>query len=174
MTTRKNAAPKPTRRGKAPPAKRPSGRPAATLDWSAFDRLCGIQCTLREVASYFDVHEDTIEAACRREHGQTFGEYAESRRGKGRASLRRKQFELALAGDKTMLIWLGKQYLGQSDKSTTELTGKDGGPMEMKGTPLTDAERAARVADILAIALARRAEADARADVSRNESTPAR
>jgi hypothetical protein len=27
--------------------------------------------------------------------------------------------ELALAGDRTMLIWLGKQYLGQSDKQET-------------------------------------------------------
>ena len=38
---------------------------------------------------------------------------------KGRATLkrrlRRKQLELALEGDKTMLIWLGKQMLGQVD-----------------------------------------------------------
>ena len=30
-------------------------------------------------------------------------------------SLRRKQYELALEGDRTMLIWLGKQHLGQSE-----------------------------------------------------------
>jgi len=32
-----------------------------------------------------------------------------------KASLRSKQVELALAGDTTMLIWLGKQLLGQKD-----------------------------------------------------------
>lgn len=32
-----------------------------------------------------------------------------------RASLRRQQIKQALAGDATMLIWLGKQYLGQKD-----------------------------------------------------------
>jgi hypothetical protein len=31
--------------------------------------------------------------------------------------LRRKQLEKAMGGDSTMLIWLGKNMLGQSDKS---------------------------------------------------------
>lgn len=31
-------------------------------------------------------------------------------------SLRRKQFELAMKGNVTMLIWLGKNCLGQTDK----------------------------------------------------------
>jgi hypothetical protein len=34
----------------------------------------------------------------------------------GFVSLRRKQYELAMAGNATMLIFLGKQYLGQADK----------------------------------------------------------
>lgn len=38
--------------------------------------------------------------------------------------MRSTQFKLALLGDKTMLVWLGKQYLGQADKQ--ELTGRDG------------------------------------------------
>jgi hypothetical protein len=32
-----------------------------------------------------------------------------------RGSLKREQARKALAGDTTMLIWLGKQYLGQKD-----------------------------------------------------------
>jgi hypothetical protein len=46
---------------------------------------------------------------------------------KCKASLRRKQFELAQAGNVTMLIWLGKNLLGQKDRH--ELTGKDGAPL---------------------------------------------
>jgi hypothetical protein len=34
-------------------------------------------------------------------------------RDKGRGSLRRKQYQLALQGNPTMLIWLGKQWLNQ-------------------------------------------------------------
>ena len=30
-------------------------------------------------------------------------------------ALKKKQFELALKGDVKMLIWLGKQYLGQTE-----------------------------------------------------------
>ena len=37
----------------------------------------------------------------------------------GNVSLRRKQFELAMNGNVTMNIWLGKQKLGQSDKVET-------------------------------------------------------
>lgn len=40
-----------------------------------------------------------------------------------KVSLRRKQVELAMAGDKTMLIWLGKNYLGQTDKLEAAHTG---------------------------------------------------
>lgn len=39
--------------------------------------------------------------------------------------LRAAQYKAAMGGNTTMLIWLGKQRLGQSDKN--ELTGKDGG-----------------------------------------------
>lgn len=38
--------------------------------------------------------------------------------------LRAAQYKAAMEGNTTMLIWLGKQRLGQSDKN--ELTGKDG------------------------------------------------
>ena len=39
----------------------------------------------------------------------------------GKLSLRHKQFQMALEQDSvSMAIWLGKQYLGQSDKTQTE------------------------------------------------------
>ncbi len=41
----------------------------------------------------------------------------------GKASLRRKQYEIAMSGNTTMLIWLGKQALGQSDKQEILQTG---------------------------------------------------
>jgi hypothetical protein len=44
-------------------------------------------------------------------------------------------------GNATMAIWLGKQYLGQSDKISQQMTGSDGGPIslllgEIKGRTL--------------------------------------
>ncbi len=94
------------------------------LDWKVFDDLCGIQCTLEEIASWFDCSEDTIERRVEEHTGLKFADYYAKKRGKGKVSLRRKQFQTALAGDKTLLIWLGKQYLGQSDKIEVEETNE--------------------------------------------------
>ena len=50
-------------------------------------------------------------------------------RDQGRATLRRLQWQRAHAGSDTMLIWLGKQMLGQRDKAELEAYGKDGAPL---------------------------------------------
>lgn len=46
------------------------------------------------------------------------------------ASLRRKQFEMAMAGSIPMLIFLGKNYLKQSDRLTH--VGDDGSPVAVQ------------------------------------------
>ena len=58
----------------------------------------------------------------------------ENGRANGRQTLRRLQWQAANEGNSTMLVWLGKQLLGQRDK--TELTGADGGPMQMQTVSL--------------------------------------
>ena len=79
-----------------------------------FENLCGIQCTLEEVCSFFDVEDDTLNSWCKKTYGCTFSEVFKKKRGIGKISLRRTQWQLAQK-DKTMAIWLGKQYLGQRD-----------------------------------------------------------
>ena len=74
-----------------------------------------IQATLRECAGWFNCSIDTIEAAVKRTHGVDFAEYKEQKSGKGKISIRRKQFEVAMNGNIAMLIWLGKNWLGQTD-----------------------------------------------------------
>lgn len=90
------------------------------IKWDEFDKLCGMQCSLEEIASWFDCSADTIERSVKREHGVKFAEYFEQKRGKGKIALRRKQYEVALGGNIPMLIWLGKQYLDQKDKQENE------------------------------------------------------
>jgi hypothetical protein len=101
--------------GKKPSGK-PTGRPQIQIDWQEFDKLCYIQCTRREIADWFDCSEDTIERACLRDKGLAFALYFDQKKGTGKISLRRKQYEIAMGGNIAMLIWLGKQYLMQSDK----------------------------------------------------------
>lgn len=105
-------------------------RPRIEINWPDFDKLCAMQCTVLEIASWFDCSEDTIKRAVKRRWHMPFEEYAASKKLKGNISIRRQQFERAQAGDKTMLIWWGKQYLGQQDRAQAEHTGKDGGPIE--------------------------------------------
>jgi len=111
-------------------------RPRKEINWEEFDKLCGLHTTQEEIANWFSVSVDTIDRAVKREHKVGFAEYYAQKAAVGKVSLRRKQFELAQKGDKTMLIWLGKQHLGQSEKiaQKNEHSGPEGKPIETKGT----------------------------------------
>jgi hypothetical protein len=91
------------------------------IDWNAFDALCRIHCTPDEAASVLGVSRETLARRCKEEKHATLDEYMSPRRAGGRAMLRRKQFELAVQeGHPTMLIWLGKNMLGQADRYEAE------------------------------------------------------
>lgn len=94
-------------------------RPRKQIDEEQFKKLCGIQCTLQEIAGFFDCCEDTIENWCKRELKQSFSDAYKIHSAQGKISLRRMQFKLA-EKSAAMAIFLGKQYLGQSDR--TEFT----------------------------------------------------
>lgn len=98
------------------------GRPRIEIDFKELDKLCALQCTQEEIAGWFECSIDTIEARIKETHGMTFPEYFAQRRSGGKISLRRKQYETAMSGNPTMLIWLGKQYLNQSDKQDSNVT----------------------------------------------------
>lgn len=91
-------------------------RPRKEIDLEQFKKLCGLQCTLAEIAGFFDVHEDTIKNYCKRELKMTFAEAFKQYSMAGKISLRRSQLELAKK-NAAMAIWLGKQYLGQKEDS---------------------------------------------------------
>ena len=56
------------------------------------------------------------------ERDPEFQRIIDEARASGRATLRRLQWQRANGGSDTMLIWLGKQMLGQKDKVETEAT----------------------------------------------------
>lgn len=104
-----------------------AGRPEGTeakLDLVEFEKLAQLGCTQGEAANFLGVSVATIETRLQREDFRKAWD-------KGQAtlnlSIRRSQVKLADAGNATMLIWLGKQRLGQKDR--LEATGKDDGPL---------------------------------------------
>lgn len=90
-------------------------RPRKEIDQIEFEKLCGLQCALSEIADWFNCSEDTIENWCKRTYKQGFSEVFAQKRGKGKIALRRAQFELAKKSA-AMAIFLGKNYLGQTDR----------------------------------------------------------
>lgn len=99
-------------------------RPRIEIDKGQFEKLCSIQCTLNEIAGYFDCSTDTIERWCKREYKVGFADIYEKKRGVGKISLRRAQFRMAET-NATMAIWLGKQYLGQAERQEVAVSVND-------------------------------------------------
>ena len=91
------------------------GRPRIEIDEDQFKALCNIQCTLVEIADWFKCSEDTIERWCKRTFDMSFADTYKKFSVGGKISLRRYQMKMAET-NVTMAIWLGKQYLGQTDK----------------------------------------------------------
>ena len=81
-----------------------------------FERLCAIQCTLVELAGFFNCSVDLIEKRIKEHYGQRFSEVYRQKRGIGKISLRREMYQKAISGNVVMMIWLSKNYLGMADK----------------------------------------------------------
>lgn len=96
----------------------PRGRPKKEIDSEQFEKLCALHCTLKEIADWFQCAEDTIQRWCQRQYGKTFSEAFDQFSAQGKISLRRYQFRMA-EHNVTMAIWLGKQWLGQTDVVVT-------------------------------------------------------
>lgn len=90
-------------------------RPIKKLNQDEMEKLCQIQCTQLEIADWFGVSIDTVTARCKDWGYKSFPDFYKRNSADGKVSIRRGQFKAALKGNPTMLIWLGKQYLGQKD-----------------------------------------------------------
>jgi hypothetical protein len=91
-------------------------RPKKEIDYETLKKLCSIQCTKDEICAFFEIHEETLTARIQEKYGIGFSDYYKKESTGGTMSLRRKQFEVAMSGNVTMLIWLGKNVLKQTDK----------------------------------------------------------
>ncbi len=101
------------------------GRPHKEIDKKQFENLCRIQCTRDEICAFLEVSDKTLTAWCKRTYGKSFSAIFSEKRGLGKISLRRAQYEKAMEGNPTMLIWLGRQYLGQVDQPEDSVDTED-------------------------------------------------
>ena len=119
------------RKAKQKAKRRKPGRPKISIDWHKVDRMLEAGCMATGIAATLGIAESSLRKRCEIDKKLRFSEYRQQKAAKGNDLLRMKQFESAMSGNITMQIWLGKQRLDQSEKSKTELTGANAGPIEV-------------------------------------------
>lgn len=92
------------------------------IDYKQLTALSALQCTDQEMATVLGISIATFER--RKKDDAVFQEAYEAGKAQGKVSLRRRQYRQAEDGNTTMLIWLGKQYLKQTDKADMLSGGK--------------------------------------------------
>ncbi len=98
-----------------------AGRPEKEFDWKVLDSILQFGANLIDCSELLDVSEDTVQRKIKSEYGCTFTEYRAKKMGRMRVKLLQKQYEMAQNGNVALLIWLGKQHLGQSDKQENSI-----------------------------------------------------
>ena len=100
------------------------GRHRVEINWTEFEGYCAMQCTLREIADYFNCSEDTIERRVIEHYHCGFAEIFKRKRQKGLMSLRASLFNLSKKQG-NVAIFLAKNWLGMVDKQEVDVTNKD-------------------------------------------------
>lgn len=102
-----------------------AGRPKKLIDWDEVDYLLEADCEGTEIAAHLGMHPNVLYERCKTEKKCNFSEYLQQKKSKGNSLIKVKQFESATVDkDKTMLVWLGKQRLGQKDKQEIDQNQK--------------------------------------------------
>lgn len=87
-----------------------TGRPPKPINATLVAKLAGIGCTNVEIADIVGCDESTVR--------DRFPDLLLKARAKMKEKLRRTQYRVAVTeGNVTMMIWLGKQMLGQTDQN---------------------------------------------------------
>jgi AraC-like DNA-binding protein len=93
-------------------ARRKTGPKPMPIDPKVVEGMVMVGATTEEVADFIGCSRDTIE--------RRFQSLLNKTRANSRLRLRQAQYKAALAGDRTMLVWLGKVMLGQKETTVTE------------------------------------------------------
>ncbi len=115
------------------------GAPRAKLNYQIIDQLLIEGNSGRQIAGYLGINNKTLYDNVLHDKAISFSEYADQFNAKGETLLKTKQHEIAMKGNVTMLIWLGKQRCDQKERIEKEtiipndiLISKDHEIMQLK------------------------------------------
>ena len=97
-----------------------AGRPESKIDWEKLDSFLEAGCSGAECAHYFGCHPNTLYRQVDEKYGCNISAYSQEKKAKGDVMIRDVRFRKALEGDNTMLIWLSKTRLGESEKQSDD------------------------------------------------------
>ena len=127
--------------------KKKRGSPKLDIDAEKVEMLASFGCSTVEIAKLHNCDEQTIRTRFKPE--------LERGRESMKIKLRQLQWKTAEQGSNAMLIFLGKQYLGQSDRNELELVGNlegllkecgyEDSPIEKKSIKQTEALESPRI-----------------------------
>ena len=99
------------------------GRKKRIIDLEIFESCCEVACTKADICHILSIADKTLDRIIKEHYFDEDGkplkfiEVYNKCSANARNSLRRAQYKFALKGNKTLLIWLGKNWLGQTDKT---------------------------------------------------------
>jgi hypothetical protein len=96
--------------------------------YDQIEEMSLFHCSLEEMAHAFNIDRHTMQHLCRRD--PEINKRIAIGKSRGARALRSVQFKVALSGNCTMLMYLGKVILGQCPDSEVSI-GADGGPTEL-------------------------------------------
>ena len=99
----------------------PNGAPKKEFKWDVLDAILRYKATQKDCMELLGVSIRTIERKIKEAHDMTFGEYRDLKMSRTRMKLAQKQFDSAMAGNTALLTWLGKQWLGQTDRQEHDI-----------------------------------------------------
>lgn len=100
------------------------GRPPSEIDWKKVEEMLIAGCMGTGIAAYLGISAQTLYDRCLIEKGILFSQFSQEKKEKGDEILRAHQYAKALGltdkGDNTLLIWLGKTRLKQSEEKVID------------------------------------------------------
>lgn len=107
---------------------RMTGRPRIDLNeekfdsWDMLENLVLWSADGEYCAEKLGISYDTLARRIKEKYSCSFAEYRNKKKEPMRVNLLKKQYDVAMSGNVTMLIWLGKNELGQTDKQESVIS----------------------------------------------------
>jgi hypothetical protein len=95
------------------------------IDWDKVIELLQAQVHGTSIADIIGISSTCLFERVQQDHNMTWGEFKMKHKSVGREKLRQRMFQQAMSGDKTLMIFLAKNYLGMADKVEQQIEIKE-------------------------------------------------